>query len=1053
MVQEAADLPGYQRGEPIHGSSTSAVYRARRAADGACVVVKRSHGSTVSAHQLTRYRNEYELLRSLDSSGVVKAHDLVRHEGHVALILEDFAGSSLRHWIESAMDATIEQRLRIAVQLAATVADIHAANIIHKDITSHNVVYNRDTGVCKLIDFGIATRLRTEESKFQAPTALEGTLAYIAPEQTGRMNRSLDYRADLYSLGVTLYELFTGTVPHYSTDALELVHFHIAGRPVPPCERQPQVPRVLSDIVLKLLQKEPGDRYQSAAGLEADLRRCLAALESGREPTPFALGSNDALDRFEPAQKLYGRTTETRSLLQSFERVARGGVETILISGQAGIGKTSLVQEIYQPITRQRGYFIAGKFDQLQQNVPFSALVTALQDLVQQLLTESEEAIAVWRDAIRAAVHPNAQLIVDVVPALELIIGPQPRVAELEPLEAQNRFNLVFQSFVQVFCKRSHPLVLFLDDMQWADSASLNLVNLIAAAPATESLLIVMTYRDNEVSPTHPFMLALREQEKHGVPAHSIDLRPLGVREVAGFIADTLRQDAATAEPLAEIICQKTGGNPFFMRQFLQALHTAKLIAFDHQSKVFRYDPAAVKGAEITENVADFLAAKLRKLPADTREALRVAAVIGNRFDIGVLARAYGQSVADTAVHLRAAIDDGLIVPLSGLESVDPDALQSPLVYKRFGFLHDRVQQAAYATLAEAERPALHLRIGRAALAGTSAATIESRLFDIISHLNQGRALIEDPAERQRLAELNFRAGTKARDSTAYDLAVLSFRTAIELSGENGWRDRYAFHYDAHRRLAEASGLTADHAGAFAVLEHALERAASLTDRAHLYGIKTNVLLIVGRIPEALACGREAVRLFGVDWPDDPDRVRELLQSEIRTILEQTAAIGIENLLDLPPMQDPDTLALMPLLTYCLPAAYQSDQESYALLCCTMVRLSLAHGNCSLVDAGVWLVRRVDQQRASRLQRRLSIRQARRGPGAQAQRDLGAFGRVLPVGDVCVALEQAGRRKHRALSALHRVRAAERRPFARGLRSGTPLLALAVPRPAARRPA
>ena len=901
MVQEAEDLPGYQRGEPIHGSSTSAVYRARRAADGACVVVKRSHGSTVSAHQLTRYRNEYELLRSLDSSGVVKAHDLVRHEGHVALILEDFAGSSLRRWIESAMDATIEQRLRIAVQLAATVADIHAANIIHKDITSHNVVYNRDTGVCKLIDFGIATRLRTEESKFQAPTALEGTLAYIAPEQTGRMNRSLDYRADLYSLGVTLYELFTGTVPHYSTDALELVHFHIAGRPVPPCERQPQVPRVLSDIVLKLLQKEPGDRYQSAAGLEADLRRCLTALESGREPAPFALGSNDALDRFEPAQKLYGRTAETRSLLQSFERVARGGVETILISGQAGIGKTSLVQEIYQPITRQRGYFIAGKFDQLQQNVPFSALVTALQDLVQQLLTESEEAIAVWRDAIRAAVHPNAQLIVDVVPALELIIGPQPRVAELEPLEAQNRFNLVFQSFVQVFCKRSHPLVLFLDDMQWADSASLNLVNLIAAAPATESLLIVMTYRDNEVSPTHPFMLALREQEKHGVPAHSIDLRPLGVREVAGFIADTLRQDAATAEPLAEIICQKTGGNPFFMRQFLQALHTAKLIAFDHQSKVFRYDPAAVKGAEITENVADFLAAKLRKLPADTREALRVAAVIGNRFDIGVLARAYGQSVADTAVALarryrrradRAAVGSrerrtrtrcNPRSSTSGSGSCTTASNRPPMRRWR--------RPNALRCICGSGAPRSPARLRR---------QIESRLFDIISHLNQGRALIEDAAERQRLAELNFRAGTKARDSTAYDLAVLSFRTAIELSGENGWRDRYAFHYDAHRRLAEASGLTADHAGAFAVIEQRSSAPRRSPIGRTLYGIKTNVLLIVGRIPEALACGREAVRLFGVDWPDDPDRVRELLQSEIRTILEQTAAIGIENLLDLP---------------------------------------------------------------------------------------------------------------------------------------------------------
>ena len=424
-----------------------------------------------------------------------------------------------------------------------------------------------------------------------------------------------------------------------------------------------------------------------------------------------------------------------------------------------------------------------------------------------------------------------------------------------------------------------------------------------------------------------------------------------------------------------------------------------------------------------------------------------MAAVIGNRFDIGVLARAYGQSIADTAVALalrhrrrahRAAVGPRERRPGRAAIPTRLQAVRVPARPRPTGRVCDAGgSRTARAAPARSDAPRSPTRLRR---------QLESRLFDIISHLNQGRALIEDAAERQRLAELNFRAGTKARDSTAYDLAVLSFRTAIELSGENGWRDRYAFHYDAHRRLAEASGLTADHAGAFAVIEQALEHAASLTDRAHLYGIKTNVLLIVGRIPEALACGREAVRLFGVDWPDDPDQVRALLQSEIRTILEQTAAIGIENLLDLPPMQDPDTLALMPLLTYCLPAAYQSDQESYALLCCTMVRLSLAARQLCVVDASVRLVRRVDQQRARRLQRRLPIRQARRRSGAQAQRDLGAFRRVLPVGDVRVALEQAGRREHRALSALHRVRAAERRPLARGLRRGTPLLAPAVPR-------
>ena len=501
MAQEAGELPGYQRGEPIQDSSASSVYRARRLSDGAFVVIKRSRGKEVSAGQLTRYRNEFELLRAIASDGVVKAYELVRHDGQIALVLEDLPGVSLRRWLESQIGATLEQRLRIAAQLATIVAEVHAANVIHKDISSHNVVYDAESKRCTLIDFGIATRLRSEENKFQAPAALEGTLAYIAPEQTGRMNRSLDYRADLYSLGVTLYELFTGraaarkrrpardgALPHRGqAHAAARAQRQRAGRGV----------RHRDEAAPEGAREPLPERERARRRFERVRRgRRGAAALSSRSRSAL----QDVVDRFEPPQKLYGRSAETQVLLQSFERVARGSVEAVMVAGQAGIGKTTLVQEIYQPITLRRGYFIAGKFDQLQQNVPFSALVTALHDLVQQLLTESEEQIAAWRRAIAEAVHPNGQLMVDVVPALELIIGKQPRVAELEAFEAQNRFNLVFQNFLQVFCKASHPLVLFLDDMQWADAASLNLVTRIVSARATESLLLVTTYRDNEVT-------------------------------------------------------------------------------------------------------------------------------------------------------------------------------------------------------------------------------------------------------------------------------------------------------------------------------------------------------------------------------------------------------------------------------------------------------------------------------------------------------------------------------------------------------------------------
>ncbi|HEY3516753.1 MAG TPA: diguanylate cyclase, partial [Gammaproteobacteria bacterium] len=545
-------------------------------------------------------------------------------------------------------------------------------------------------------------------------------------------------------------------------------------------------------------------------------------------------------------------------------------------------------------------------------------------------------------------VHPNGQLIVDVVPALELIIGPQPRAPELEAVEAQNRFHLAFQNFVQLFCKKSHPLVLFLDDMQWADPASLNLITRIVSARATESLLLVLTYRDSEVAASHPFMLAVKEQTKQGVPVQAIELEPLDVPEVAELVADTLRQDAAAAMPLAEIVQQKTGGNPFFIRQFLRALHSARLITFDGATKRFRYDVAAVKNAAITENVAELLATELQRLPESTRATLRVAAIIGGKFELRLLANVQQQSPAATNEGLRPAIEAGLVVPLTALESVDVNALLSPLVYGEFAFRHDRIRQAAYATLPDKERPRLHLAIGRTWLAIASPAEVEARLFDIVGHLNEGRAGIDGGEERRRLADLNRRAGIKARDATAYELAVSSFRTAIELDGAAAWRDRYGVQFDTHRRLAEALGLTADAAGALAVIEHALKHAESLIDRTQLRAIKTNVLLIMGRIPEALACGREAARKFGVDLPERPEAVRALLQREIESIRQRAAAVGIEKLLDQPAMEDPSQIALMGLLMHCLPAAFQTDQESYALLCCTMVRLSLEHGNCAL---------------------------------------------------------------------------------------------------------
>ena len=944
MGQKTHDVPGFTLDDLIHESATSAVYKGTRLEDRSRVIVKCSQRGLTAMRQHTRARNEYEMLQAIDSPGVIRVHELIAHEGRLSLVFEAFPGISLKQWIQSG-GGDLDECLDIAAKIADIVADVHSAGIIHKDINSHNLLYDSASQRLKLIDFGLATSLKSEESRFQTPGALEGTLAYIAPEQTGRTNRSVDHRSDLYSLGVTLYELFAGELPFDRQDPLEIVHFHIAGRPLPLCERDAGIHEVVSDIVARLLEKAPEQRYQSAVGVAADLKRCRELLDKAGVIEPFSLGTDDVVDKFERPQRLYGRENETRQLLDAFERVCNGSVESVLVAGQAGVGKTLLVHEMHEPITLRKAYFATGKFDQLQRDKPLSAFLAAMQDLVEQLLTENEDTVQRWKEAIETAVGQNGQVVVDVVPSLELIIGPQPDVPELEPLEAQNRFNSVLRSFVQVFGKKSHPLVLFLDDMQWADQASLNLVTLILSAPNTESLLVVQAFRDGDQAAVGPLLAAVEEQQRVGVNVERIELAALAQHDVVRMLADALHTDLAGAEPLAEIIQRKTLGNPFFIDQFLQTLYDEGLISHDAGSRSFRYDLAAIGSATITENVAELLAVKLDKLPRESRDVLRRAAAIGNRFDIETLALIAELSVPAVADALRPAVSQGFIVPLSGLEALDPESLDAPLVYRRFEFLHDRVQQAAYAMIAADERPALHVAIGRALVRESEGTLREARLFDIVHHMVQGMDLIDDPDERKRLARDCLGAGRKAKRSTAYSLAVRCYRNAIELLGEEGWHLQSQLTFEAHLRLAESLYLDNASAEALAIIDATDRKAPSLRDRGKLQTLKIVVHMTMGDMPTALACGRQALGLFGVEISDDSAGTARMLEAEIAAILAETEAIGIEKLFDLPLMKDETIAVTMEALMQCLPAAFQSDQQQYALFCCKMVRLSLDNGN------------------------------------------------------------------------------------------------------------
>jgi predicted ATPase len=623
----------------------------------------------------------------------------------------------------------------------------------------------------------------------------------------------------------------------------------------------------------------------------------------------------------------------------AFRRAATGGAELVVLSGPAGIGKTTLVQQMRAPLGQKLGYFISGKFDQLQRDLPFSAIVAALHDLVRQVSTENQAQTRAWRDAIVRAVGRNGRVITEVVPALERIIGPQPPLAPLEPAESQNRFNHVFQCFLQVFCRENLPLVVFLDDMQWADPASLRLVTSLLAGAGTHSLLIIASCRDNEVVATHPFALALKELERRSVPVNIIQLNPLGWSDITQFVCDTFQVDAETAGPLAETLREKTGGNPFFLRQFLQTLQAEGLLNFDTTQDKGRYDLGKIRAHAITENVADLIAQKLSRLDPATQRMVSYGAAIGNRFDIGVLA-SVAECTAERAQSLLAeAQRENLLV------RYDDDTTA------QFAFQHDRVQQAAYALVPPAARPALNLTIGRTLLAAAVEET-PGPLFEIVNHMNQGIPLIESRAERLRLAKLNLLAATRARNSTAYDLATRACRSAIELLGWDAWEENNALAFEAHLRLAECQALLADFEGAFATIDNALPHARATADRGRLLTVRTHTFLSMGDMTGAVACGRQAAQLFGLDLPEQPELVRERLQQEMGVILAWTQTHEIESLLDLPQMSDPDRVVLMSLLMHCLPSAYQVNPELFALICCKMVSLSIEHGNCPMSAKG-----------------------------------------------------------------------------------------------------
>ena len=977
------NIPGYTIAKKLNETKYCSIYQgSQETKEGRKPLVFRIFKSTmVSSVELSGLKHVHASIGKTECDFIEKVYDIVEFRDGICLVFEVTDEITLHQFLDNGPLKT-ETFLELAAQLTTALITIHNKGIVHSSIRPQNILICNKTGNAKLLNIRLLFRLPNEREQIYKKEFIEDVLPYISPEQTGRMNREMDYRSDLYSLGITFYKMVTGVLPFISNDPMEIIHNHIAGNSLYPSEINRSVPEIVSDIIMLLISKNSDDRYQSGEGLKSDLENCQYQFQEKNKIATFTLCRRDIPKTFQVSQKLYGRENEIETLMNTFDRVAnQDHVEMMLIKGSAGVGKSALVHEINRPIVQKRGYFIKGKYEQLKKDIPYSVITQAFGELIKQLLTESEEMISKWRDNILNTLGPNGHVIIDVIPELELLIGEQPIVNPLGPTESRNRFNMVFENFIKVFTKKEHPLVIFLDDLQWSDLPSLQLIKLLIERDEIGHLLLIGAYRDNEVDSSHPLMLTLGEltdkdnikflqSEKQKSIINSISLKPLREISVNELIADTLHSDMETCRPLAQLVCKKTDGNPFFIKQFLKVLYEEKLLIrkvdefrdqnatrYLHSSKSLSFewcwDMKKVNQVQASDNVVDLMSCKLNRLPTDTMCVLKVAACIGNRFDIDLLAAVNEKTGENTFKAISDAIGKGFVV----------------FSENSYSFLHDRIQEAAYYHIPDDDKSAFHYKIGKLMYKLTNVACgiqgetdsfrqkkhdmefeirqiskeLDKKIFSIVDQINHGIDLIMDQEERYEVAWLNLIAGKKAKVATAYGPALKYLRTGVGLLMEESWQVNYILTFELYIECAESEYLNGNFEEAETQFDYIIQEAKTKRERARAYMIRIDLYTNQARYKEAIGLGVNGFCMLGVKVSGSPGNVvviREFIKA--RWHLRK---YKIEDLLNLPIIYDTEKNTTLEFFIHNIPAAYFLNINLVTLIILKMFNFSLKHGN------------------------------------------------------------------------------------------------------------